>query len=367
MRDTMIAKLTRLRCLPRNTLSKNQDLPTMWNAPNKAPTLSSKLLCGAAFMGLMIFSGGHYAAAQDQMGIPAGDAIGQIDAELLQGAGDNEPAEPEMQNLLPEETPPLVPNNTDLSAPADTASSAPAANAGGIDDDDVFYDAEALVPEGELGKKSHRALDPVTEPASRMIIVRKNAAGDTRHARLVSAERALKLGRDSSALEIYNELYKKNKRNKQVLMGRAIALQKLGLIEEAILAYEELLEVQPGNIEARANMLGLMATRYPAVAVRQLKDLRANNPDNVALVAQLGIAEAQMGNLDSAMRYMGVAASMEPNNASHYYNLAIIADQSGAKKDAVRYYEQALEVDSIYGGNRTVPREAIYTRLAKLR
>lgn len=236
-----------------------------------------------------------------------------------------------------------------------------------ITDEDIFYDAQSLVPEGELARKSHRALDPRTEPASRMILVRQNASGNSRQARLVSAERALKLGRESSALEIYNELYSKNKRDKQVLMGRAVALQKLGLIEEAIFAYEELLDLEPGHVEARANMLGLMASKYPAVALRQLKDLRANNPDNVALVAQLGIAEAQLGNLDSAIRYIGVAASMEPNNASHLYNMAIMADQAGAKKDAIRYYEQALQVDSIYGGGRSIPREAVYSRLAKLR
>lgn len=375
MRDTMANELI-CSCsfLPKLSYSKS-GISMMWNSKMIKPYFQKNLLCGVAVFGLLAVGGANIAIAQDDGGIPSPTPMGAIETvdEVLQ-------EEPSAQNLLPEEEGVDAPDNTALEVPEGeipggeiTAGTGGPSDAGsaeaesGITDEDVFYDAQALVPEGELGKRSHRALDPRTEPASRMILVRKNATGNSRQARLVSAERALKLGRESSALEIYNELYKKNKRDKQVLMGRAVALQKLGLTEEAIFAYEELLELEPGHVEARANMLGLMASKYPAVALRQLKDLRANNPDNVALVAQLGIAEAQLGNLDSAIRYIGVAASMEPNNASHLYNMAIMADQAGAKKEAIRYYEQALEVDSIYGGGRSIPRDAVYSRLAKLR
>lgn len=254
----------------------------------------------------------------------------------------------------------------DVTVTTTVPADAPAAN-DPITDDDVFYDADSLVPEGQLARRAPRNVNPRNEPATKLIIVKKNAGSDSRQAQLVAASRAIKLGRYSSALEIYNELYRKNKRDPNILMGRAISLQKLGLIEESIVAYEELLDLRPNNVEARVNMLGLIGEQFPAVALRQLKDLRERNPDNVGLVAQLAITEARIGNFDSAMRYMGVATSMEPNNANHYYNLAIIADQAGARREAVKYYEEALEVDTIYGGGRSVPREVIYTRLAQIR
>lgn len=234
-------------------------------------------------------------------------------------------------------------------------------------DVDYFYDANALVPEGELARRSPRKVDPSVEPGSRHIIVRKNASEDSRHARLVSASRALTLGRDSSALEIYNELYGKYKKDPDVLMGRAVSLQRLGLVEDAISAYEELLAVKPKDVGARLNMLGLVGERYPEVALRQLKDLRNTSPNHPGVAAQLGIIEARLGNFDSGMRYMGVAASMEPENANHLFNLAVIADQGGYTKDAVKFYEKSLEVDSIYGGGRTIPRDSVYTRLAQIR
>jgi hypothetical protein len=47
--------------------------------------------------------------------------------------------------------------------------------------------------------------------------------------------------------------------------------------------------------------------------------------------------------------------------------MAVIADRGGKKDQAIQYYEKALEVDTIYGGGRTIPREAAFARLSQLR
>lgn len=303
--------------------------------------IKSKILIKTLFLGVCTVSA-NIVLAQDEMPVPSAIV--------------NEAPAPEVQNLLPPVEAP-APDNANLQTPESNIAV----------DEDVFYDADELVPTGELSRNAPRKVNPVLEPASKLIIVRKNASPGSRQAQLVSAKRAIKLGRHSSALEIYNSLYKKNKRDPQILMGRAVALQHLGLTEEAIAAYEELLDLRPNNMEAQTNMLGLLSEQFPAVALRKLKDLRTNHPDNVGLVAQMAITEARIGNFDSAMRYMGVAASMEPNNANHYFNMGIIADQAGATREAVKYYELALETDTIHGGGRTIPRDQVYTRLAQIR
>lgn len=305
----------------------------------------TKILMKTLLLGAFTVST-HVALAQD--GLPTPNAI-------VNEVPNTAPT-PAVQNLLPPVEAP-VPDNANLETPENNT--AP--------DEDVFYDADELVPTGELSRNAPRKVNPALEPASKLIIVRQNASPGSRQAQLVSAARAIKLGRHSSALEIYNNLYKKNKRDPQTLMGRAVALQHLGLIEEAISAYEELLDLRPNNMEAQTNMLGLLSEQFPAIALRKLKDLRSNNPENVGLVAQMAITEARIGNFDSAMRYMGVAASMEPNNANHYFNMGIIADQAGATREAVQYYELALETDTIHGGGRTIPRDQVYTRLAQIR
>jgi Flp pilus assembly protein TadD len=236
------------------------------------------------------------------------------------------------------------------------------------DVENLFFDAEALVPSGEMGRKGGpKKVNPRLEPASKFIVVRTDAGKDSKSARLVAADRAIKLGRYEAALEIYNSLHAKNRRDPNVLMGRAVALHNLGRTEEAIRAYEELLDIRPKNVEARVNMLGVLGQKYPAVALQRLLKLREESPDHVGIVAQIAVVQAQMARYDEAIRYLGVAASMEPNNASHVYNMAVIADRAGNKKEAIRFYEDALEVDTLSGAGQSIPRDVIFARLAQLR
>ncbi|MBX2835084.1 MAG: tetratricopeptide repeat protein [Micavibrio sp.] len=234
--------------------------------------------------------------------------------------------------------------------------------------EDLFFDAEAYVPSGEMGRKAGpKKVDPRTQPATRLIIVKPGAAATTKTAQLTAAERAISLGRYDSALEIYNRLYATNPRDPNVLMGRALALQHLGRFDEAVMAYDNMLTVKPDNLEAQINMLGMMADQYPAVALKRLSDLSDRYPQNIGVVAQMAFINAKMQNYDDAIRYLGVAASIEPQNANHMYNMAVIADQAGAKKQAINYYEQALEVDTLYGSGQTIPREKVFERLARIR
>lgn len=233
--------------------------------------------------------------------------------------------------------------------------------------EDEFFDANDLVPQGEMARTGPVKVNPSVQPASKLIIVKKNHKADSRTAQLVSAERAMKLGRYDSALELFDILYEKNRRDPRVLMGRAVVLQNLGRFDEAMGMYEKLSKIEPHNIEVKVNMLGLLSTRYPSVALRRLIDLHARNKSHVGLTAQIAISYANVGDMESAIKYLGVAASMEPENANHLFNMAVMADRSGDEKTAVSYYEKALEVDTIYGAGRTIPRETVYERLAQIR
>ena len=78
-------------------------------------------------------------------------------------------------------------------------------------------------------------------------------------------------------------------------------------------------------------------------------------------------SQADQGHLADAVRFLGMAVSMEPNNAQHLFNMAIVEDRAGKKDDAIKYYQQALETDAVYGDSHSVPREQIYDRLSILR
>ena len=234
-------------------------------------------------------------------------------------------------------------------------------------DEEEFFDADELIPQGEMAAEGPVNVTPSTHPASKYLIVNRKVKADTKSAQLVSAERAIALGRYDSALLIFDNLYKTNKRDPRVLMGRAVVLQKLSRFDEAMGMYEELEAVDPDNIDVKVNMLGLLGTRFPAIALRRLMDLHVKHPSHVALTAQIAVIAAKAGDTEAAVKYLGMAASMEPQNASHLFNLAIIMERLGDKKQAISYYEKALEVDTIYGAGRSVPRDTIYERLAEIR
>ena len=237
----------------------------------------------------------------------------------------------------------------------------------GYIDDNMFFDSQAGAPKTGLQSNTPRKVNPATQPASKIVIVTKDREASSPHAQMTAAERAMMLGRYDAAARIYDELYAKNKKDPNILLGRAIAYQKSGQTQQATEAYQALLEIQPSNMEAQLNMLGLMAQQYPSVAMQRLKSLSDKNPNNPGLYAQMAVVDANMGNYDEAMQYLGTAASIDPNNASHLYNMAIIADRAGKKNDAIQYYQKALEVDTIYGDSRSIPREAALARLAQLR
>lgn len=290
-------------------------------------------------------------------------------------------ASDEQGNVVIEQISPVVetqdapqPPQAGLAAPSENVSEAmdPAQQALSTleqdsQDENLFYDAESLAPTGEFVRKGGTVkVNPRTQPASKFVVVRSNHSANSTKAKLVAASRAMTLGRHDSALQIYDTIYKRNKRDPQVLMGRAISLQHLGRIDEAILAYNEFLDRRPDDVNAHINMLGLLAQKYPAVALRRLLDLNEKHESNVGVMAQIAITYAKMQQYENAFKYLGAAAAMEPNNPGHLYNIAIVADKAGDPKSAIEYYEQALEVDALHGSGG-VPRESIYERLAQLR
>lgn len=237
----------------------------------------------------------------------------------------------------------------------------------------VFYDADNIVP-GSMDSKDKPPVSvvpvpvsPTRNPASKIVVVKKDADAGGQGAQLVAAKRAAALGRYESALEIYNSLYVKNSRDPRILSGKATILQKMDRFDDAIATYQELLDISPENLEARINMLGLMTELYPSVAFRNLVDLNKKHPDHVGIIAQMAVASARLGDFESALKYLGMASSMEPHNAGHLFNMAVISDRAGEVDLAVQYYEKALEVDSIYGAGRSIPRTSVFERLAELR
>lgn len=232
-----------------------------------------------------------------------------------------------------------------------------------------FFDADTGDSYSSLStfkRQGEVIADPRRKQMAQFVVVENVVKTDAHNNELIMAQRALNLGRYEAALGFYENLYKKNKRDPRILIGRAVALQKTGRPAEALKAYEETLDIYPSNSEALVNYLGLMNAQYPQNALQKLQILHQSKPNNPAVAAQLGIAYGNTGDFKNAQTFLRMASSMEPENALHFYNLAIISERAGDRSSAVSAYEKALEVDAIYGG-RTISRETVYDRLSVLR
>ncbi len=235
----------------------------------------------------------------------------------------------------------------------------------------TYYDADALVPDSDMaaaGAIGPRKVDPAIEPGQKFVTVQKAGSASSFEAQYIAANRALKLGRYAAAMEMFEKLYRKNHKDPRILMGLAVAQQGAGFRESAANTYEDLLKVQPNNADAMVNLMGIMRAQYPSVTLKKLGELQNKYPNNPGIPAQMGLINADLKNYDDALRYLEIAASMEPSNPTHVYNMAIVTDHAGNVSKAIKFYEQALQLDASYGNSASsLPREQIYDRLVVLR
>jgi Flp pilus assembly protein TadD len=198
------------------------------------------------------------------------------------------------------------------------------------------------------------------------VVVRKNSDADDMDTRLKAARQALAQGRSPVALQLFNELYNENPRDQRILMGRAVALQKLNQIDDALLAYEAVLEADPKNLEALSNMLGLLKRQNPQLAADKLQELRDAYPYNADITAQLGIAYGATQQFSEAEKYLDMAEALRPGSAYVLFNKAVLYDRMGRKAEAGSLYRQVLRLAADGKLDQQLPLASIQRRLATL-
>lgn len=203
-------------------------------------------------------------------------------------------------------------------------------------------------------------------PKQYLVVKKDHAAGDI-DSRLTAARLALGQNRVQPALELFNQLYKDYPKDNRILMGRAVALQKLGQYEEALAAYEDVLNADPKNLEALTNMLGLIKQQNPGLAVEKLLELREAYPYNADITAQLGIAYAGSKEYTEALKYLDMAEALNPGSSEILYNKAVLYDRMGRAQEAGELYRQIVRMSAEGRIDRALPIEAVKRRLATLR
>jgi tetratricopeptide (TPR) repeat protein len=198
------------------------------------------------------------------------------------------------------------------------------------------------------------------------LTVRKERASDDVDTHLTVAREALAQNNNTAALQLFTALKEKYPKDKRILMGRAVALQKLNQDDAALSAYEAVLNNDPKNLEALTNMLGLLKKKDPKLAVAKLEQLRDAYPYNADITAQLGVACGAAGQYEDALRYLNMADALNPGSAYIVYNKAVLYDRMGQSHQAGDLYREVIRMASDGDLTEALPLDAIKRRLAVL-
>lgn len=198
------------------------------------------------------------------------------------------------------------------------------------------------------------------------VTIRKERDAGSIDSRLTSARVALAEGNNTAALALFDDLHNDYPKDKRILMGRAVSLHKLGQKDDALVAYEAVLNRDPKNIDALNNMLGLLKAKDPQLAVEKLQELHDAYPQQGDIAAQLGISYGSAGQYDQALRYLEMADSLKPGSGFVLYNKAVLLDKMGRSREAASHYRQILRMAADGDIRETLPLDSIRRRLAAL-
>lgn len=202
-------------------------------------------------------------------------------------------------------------------------------------------------------------------PSGYMTIRKESDAGSI-DSRLTKARAALAEGNNSAALELFDDLHKDYPKDKRILMGRAVSLHKTGQKDEALSAYEDVLNRDPKNLDALNNMLGLLKEKDPQLAVEKLQELHDAYPYQGDIAAQLGVAYGSTGQYDQALRYLDLAEGLKPGTSFVLYNKSVLLDKMGRSREAAGLYRQILRMAADGDIDQNLPLDSIRRRLAAL-
>ena len=146
----------------------------------------------------------------------------------------------------------------------------------------------------------------------------------------------------STAQAEYDRVLKSEPRNIDALHGLAAIATKQGKVEQAVWYYQRLLEADPRDAVAMANLINSKSQIDPVAAESRLKVLTAEQPELAAPHFSLGNLYAKQNRWNEAQNAYFRAYGADPENADILYNLAISLEHLRQNKLASQYYALAL-------------------------
>lgn len=153
-------------------------------------------------------------------------------------------------------------------------------------------------------------------------------------------------GKVDEAIIHYNEALELDPNYSEAHYNLGNALLRLGRVDEAIAHYQKALETNPNNLPAHYNLAGVLGQsgRMDA-AIDHYNKILERDPNHAAAHNNLGVALGRVGRVDEAVAHYLKALELNPGNAEAHYNLGNTLLQTGRMDEAIAHYHKALELN----------------------
>ena len=161
-------------------------------------------------------------------------------------------------------------------------------------------------------------------------------------------------GRSEAAAELFRQLIEREPGNAQAYANLGAMLRKLGRAGEALAVYEAGLAQAPLHAGLRGNLANLLVAELdrPAEAEAHLRRLVELEPGNAQAHANLGAVLRRLDRLTEAEPPLRRAIELEPDNARAYVELGAVLRKLGRAEAALPVYEAGLAQAPLHAGLR---------------
>jgi tetratricopeptide (TPR) repeat protein len=127
------------------------------------------------------------------------------------------------------------------------------------------------------------------------------------------------------------------------------ALLQKGNVDEAIAYYQKALQINPDYADAHNNLgRALLQKGHVDEAIAHFQKALQITPDSAEAHNNLGNALFQKGSVDEAIIQYQTALQINPDYAEAYYNLGNVLIQQGSVDEAIAYFQKALQIKPDY-------------------
>ncbi len=161
--------------------------------------------------------------------------------------------------------------------------------------------------------------------------------------------KAIQAGRSRNyedALVAYDEALKIDPRHFQSLFNKAVVLQMLGRVGDALTCYDKALEVNANDSEIWGNRgIALRSLGRTEEAIESYHKGLGINPADSALWSNMGIALRSVGRVKEAIESYDKAIEINPHDAGVWSNKGVVLGSMGLLKEAIDCYDRSLAID----------------------